>query len=314
MVHGLCARSAEKWLGATCISAIMLFHANAAFAACTYASGAVVCDTSAPNPSSPIAGSDILLLPGAQVEQDPDPYAGASVPSTFDTVTVYADGKLETRETSGIGNFFPGAASVAAGARSAVQLNGGIGNSGTNGVGLRLGEDASLTVGSTGALYAGGLDGTALLVSGTGARISVDGLVGNSYNGTAISMFRSDAIGNVTVGAADITVSATGVVRATIDTGIILSSGSSVNVAGIVRSEGAGNAIEYRGDEGGSATVIVQAGGVLESRYQRRSSQVRVVSISRSPAPSRPRKHRSQSSLALPTIQSLSSAARQSLD
>ncbi len=268
MLYGICARGTAKWLGSTCVSAIVLFHANIAVAACTNTSGAVICDTSAPNPSEPISGADILLLPGARVQQANDPYAGASVPSTFDTVTLFADGKLVTREGSSITNFFPGAASVNAGAGSTVQHDGGIGNTGTNGVGVQLGADASLTVGRTGALYASGTNGTAVRVAGTGASIRVDGVIGNAYNGAAIDMFEMDSVGRTTVGTADIIVGANGIVRTTLPSAIILSSGSSVDVAGIVRSEGAGSAIEYRGAKGGGASVTVEAGGVLQSRYQ----------------------------------------------
>ncbi|MBB4860355.1 hypothetical protein HNO88_003698 [Novosphingobium chloroacetimidivorans] len=153
MVDVRCALSVAKWLGTTCVSVIALFHANAALAACLNTSGAVVCDTSRSNPSDPIAGFDIVLLPGAQVKQLDDPYAGASVPRTFDTVTLYTGGRLVTRDTSLITNFFPGASSVNVGAGGSAQIDGGVPHGGTIGIGLRLGANASLIVGTTGAAH-----------------------------------------------------------------------------------------------------------------------------------------------------------------
>lgn len=258
-----------KWLGTSCAGAIVLFHSSAAFAACTSTGGAVVCDTSAPNPSDPIVGSDILLLPGAQVKQLDDPYAGASVPFTLDTVTLSANGRLEARATTLIKDFINNTASVNAGVGSTVLANGSISNTGNYAVGLQLAGNASLTVGSTGSIYASGFRGTGVLVTGTGATLQIDGTIGNGTSRVAISTIRYDINGNPTaIGSANITVGATGLVRSTAAPAIVLSNGSSLDILGTVRSDGGGSAVDYRGAAGGSASVTIEAGGKVQSTSQ----------------------------------------------
>lgn len=266
-----------KWLGATCLVVIAASGTDSAFAACLPSGGTLVCDTSAPNPSEPIAGSDILLLTGAEVRDYIDPFAGASLPPTLDSVTVLANGRLETQEGSSITNRFNSAATVNVGAGGSVlhsgsiTSNGGSGVAGSNitsGVGVALGANASLVETATGAINATGFGGTALLVSAPGATVEINGIVGNGTTGPAISTIKYGLKTAIAYGSGTITIGSTGLVRGTTGSVIVLSDGFSLDVAGTVRSNGSGSAIDYRGSTGGSTSVVVAAGATVQSAGQ----------------------------------------------
>lgn len=255
-----------KWLGATCLVVIAASGTNSAFAACLPSGGTLVCDTSAPNPSEPIAGSDILLLTGAEVRDYVDPFAGASLPPTLDSVTVLANGRLETQEGSSITNRFNSATSVNVGSGGSVLHSGSITSNGRSGVGVALGANASLVETATGTINATAIDGTALLVSAPGATVEINGIVGNGTTGPAISTIKYGPAGEpVAYGSGTISIGSTGLVRSTTGPAIVLSDGFSLDVAGTVRSNGSGSAIDYRGSTGGSMSVVVAAGATVQS-------------------------------------------------
>lgn len=258
-----------KWLGAACLVVIAASGTNTAYAACLPSGGTLVCDTSAPNPSEPIAGSDILLLTGAEVRDYIDPFAGASLPPTLDSVTVLANGRLETQEGSSITNRFNSATSVNVGSGGSVLHSGSITSNGRSGVGVALGANASLVETATGTINATAIDGTALLVSAPGATVEINGIVGNGTTGPAISTIKYGPAGEpIAYGSGTISIGSTGLVRSTTGPAIVLSEGFSLDVAGTVRSNGSGSAIDYRGPAGGSASVVIAAGATVQSAGQ----------------------------------------------
>jgi autotransporter-associated beta strand protein len=230
----------------------------------------VVCDSSAPNPYyGSIGGTTITLNSGAQVQANP--FGGASV--NYDTISLYGTGgQLTAQNGSTILNSYGGRA-VVAGANTTSNLAGTV--TVTNGgIGVSLGQGGTLNVGSTAVIDASSSSGStnsssAIQVTGTGTVIQIDGTVRNSssFGGSTITMISRDFFANTVTGTGTVNISATGQVLSTgaSSPAIILASGSTVNIAGLVRAYTASNAIDDRGTAGGTTTVNILAGGTVQS-------------------------------------------------
>ncbi|WP_343615535.1 autotransporter domain-containing protein [Novosphingobium sp.] len=248
-----------------------LCSAQTVWANCTTTGTTVVCDASAPNPyTNPVSGTNITLNPGAQV-QPVDPFAGAAL--GYDSVLLSAAGQLNAQTGSSIVNTFGGKA-VVAGAGSTVNMGGTI--TATNGgTGVNLGQGATLFLAQSGDIESSARVGitpnnsSAILVTGTGTTVQVYGILRNSstFGGSAINMISTDFFANTVRGTGTISIAATGQVltNGASSPAIILTSGSTLNIAGLVRAYTSSNAIDYRGTAGGVATVNVQAGGTVQS-------------------------------------------------
>jgi hypothetical protein len=261
-----------KLLSASTISVMALCSAQTALANCTTTGGTVVCDSSAPNPYyGPVGGSNVTLNSGAQVQADP--FGGATV--IYDTIIVSGTGgQLTAQNGSTILNSYGGRA-VVAGANSTINLAGAV--TATNGgTGVSLGQGATLNVANGAVIDASGSafgtnNSSAIQITGTGTTVQIDGTVRNSStsSGSAITMVSRDSFANTVLGTGTINVGATGKVISTgaSSPAIVLTGGSTLNVAGTVQAYTASNAIDYRGTAGQSATINVQAGGLVKSPY-----------------------------------------------
>lgn len=257
-----------KVLSASTISLVALLSAQTAWANCTTTAGTVVCDSSSPNPYVGfVGGNSITLNSGAQV-QGGDPYAGAAV-VYGGNVALYNGGTLNAQNGSTISEAYAGFGGVAAGANSTANLNGAVTVQGTNSFGVSAGQGATINVGGTGVINASGSGSTGILVTGNGAIINIDGTVRNASNfgASTIKLISSDQFNPVINNTATINVNATGQVLSTgaASPAVILTSGSTLNVAGLVRAYTSSNAIDYRGTTGGTATVNILAGGTVQT-------------------------------------------------
>jgi hypothetical protein len=193
--------------------------------------------------------------------------------SNYDTISLYGTGgQLTAQNGSTILNSYGGRA-VVAGANTTSNLAGTV--TVTNGgIGVSLGQGGTLNVGSTAVIDASSSSGStnsssAIQVTGTGTVIQIDGTVRNSssFGGSTITMISRDFFANTVTGTGTVNISATGQVLSTgaSSPAIILASGSTVNIAGLVRAYTASNAIDDRGTAGGTTTVNILAGGTVQS-------------------------------------------------
>ncbi|NOW48330.1 autotransporter-associated beta strand protein [Novosphingobium sp. SG751A] len=250
-----------------------LCSAQIAWANCTTTGTTVFCDATSPNPyTNAIGGTDITLGAGAGLNVDP--YGGAPVSSQ--AIALYGtNGVLNARFGSTIVSA-TGITGVVAGANTTVNMDGAIMvyNGGT---GISLGQGATLNLTSLGLVNVSGaqVNGgqAAIQITGTGATVNIDGTAYSSTSSAnsitsnaAISLISRDLFANTVRGTATINVNATGRVVSigTATPAVILTSGSSLNIAGLV-SASASNAIDYRGTAGGTASVNVLAGGTVQS-------------------------------------------------
>jgi uncharacterized protein with beta-barrel porin domain len=255
-----------KFLSATGLCAIALVSGNQAWAACTLSGTAVVCDASAPNPSGAAGGVDITILAGATVQQL-DPFAGAS--PDYNSVTVASSGRLDAQMNSTINSPIPGGVGLETQLNSTANLSGQLISSGANGVGVKMGSGSTLNVGLTGLVVASGSSSNTIQVTGTGTTIQIDGIVRNdaSFGSPTINLTSTDLFGTTINGTSAITIGAQGQVLSAgaASPAVVLTSGSSLTVAGRVRSFNSANTIDYRGTTGGDATVVIAAGGTVQS-------------------------------------------------
>lgn len=255
-----------RFLCATSAATMALACADSAWAACSTPGTTVVCDTSAPNPAGPIGGTNITLNSGAGVKLT-DPFAGAT--PIYNVVTLNNGGTLNAASGSTIGTSISTTYGVVAGANSTVNMNGSIALTVANGTGVSLAQGSTLNVGSTGTIDL--TAPSAVQVTGTGTTIQVNGTIRNTAmgNASAINLISTDGFGNTVNGTSNITVGATGQVL-TINANtpaIVLTSGSSLTVQGLVSSLNGSNTIDYRGTAGQSANIVVAAGGTVNSSF-----------------------------------------------
>jgi subtilase-type serine protease len=248
---------------------------SAAWARCTTTTimagtgGSVVCDTTAPNPEpNGTYGSDIRLLAGAVVESAAgDPYAGASLPQNYHvpTVTVFPNGRLVADPGSRINDSTNGTPSygVVVGTGGTVQLGGVVTMDNPDSQGVRLGQNASITVESTGSIFnsgatpAGGT-GSAIGITGTGTTITVGGLVTSSgARAPAITSQATDPIsGGTSYLPTTLIVTQTGRVTSTgSGAAVSIGGGSTVTINGAVAASAAGTSAIVIAPGTGTTTI-----------------------------------------------------------
>lgn len=253
-----------RFLCAGSAGAMALTGASSAWAACTTTGTTVVCDTTPPNPADPVSGTNITLNSGAQVKLT-DPYAGAT--PNFNVVTLNPGGVLNAANGSTITSSVSQTVGVYANANSTVNLNGSIALTVANGSGVSLGQGSTLNVGSAGSISVSAP--SAVLVTGTGTTIQIDGTLRNSAltGSPAINLISTDSMGNTVNGTSNITIGATGQVLTSgaSSPAVVLTDGSSLTVQGLAYASNNSNTIDYRGTTGQSASVTIAAGGSVQS-------------------------------------------------
>jgi hypothetical protein len=271
MSFGFASPRLAKFLSASAIGAMTLCSAQAAWANCTSTVGTVVCDASAPNPyTSAIGGTNVTLNAGSQLRVDP--FAGASVTSTDISLWRWRpiERSIRQRHLRHLWRH-----RVAAGAGTTVNMSGAV-TVQNGGKGISLGQGATLNLGSqsvvdvSGSNINGGSAG--VVVTGTGhrqhqwhrAKRSRFGWNDHQQRRDQPDLARQLRQHGVGHRHDQRQCHRTGHRHGAASPAVILTSGSSLNIAGLVSASSAG-AIDYRGTAGGSVAVNVLSGGTVRS-------------------------------------------------